>query len=95
MQPRELRPENFSHYPPQGRAFAVKHLVVLQHVPLVLLPILLLQVIEYDWLFPVEQRSLARQFDYLEMLSSASFTSLMAPFAALAFCPANLARSTG
>ena len=54
MQPRELRPENFSHYPPQGRAFAVKHLVVLQHVPLVLLPILLLQVIEYDWLFPVE-----------------------------------------
>jgi hypothetical protein len=83
MQPRELRPENFSHYPPQGRAFAVKHLVILQHVPLVLLPILLLQVIEYDWLFPAEQRSLARQFDYLETLSTTSFTSLMAPFAAL------------
>ena len=58
MQPHELRPESFSRYPPQGRAFAVKHLVVLQQVPLVLLPILLLEIIGYDWCFPVEQRIL-------------------------------------
>jgi hypothetical protein len=83
MQPQELRSESFSHYPPQGRAFAVKHLAVLQHVPLAFLPILLIEIIQYDWLFPIEQRSLARQFDYLETLQASSFTSLIAPFAAV------------
>jgi hypothetical protein len=80
MQPHELRPESFSAYPPQGRAFAVKHLPVLRQIPLVLLPILLREIMDYDWSFPVEQHALARQFDYLE---TASVTSLMAAFAAV------------
>ena len=83
MQPHDLRPENFSHYPPQGRAFAVKHLQVLRQVPLALLPILLREIIDYDWGFPVEQRVFVRQFDYLETLHTASFASLVAPFAAV------------
>lgn len=81
MQPDELRPENFSHYPQQGRVFAVKHLLVLRQIPLALLPILLREIINYDWCFPVEQRTLIRQFDYLTTLQAASFASLMAPFA--------------
>lgn len=83
MQPHELRSESFSHYPPQGRAFAVKYLAVLRQVPLALLPILLREIMDYDWCFPAEQRSLARQFDYLQTLQPSSFTSLMAPFAAV------------
>jgi hypothetical protein len=83
MQPHQLNSESFSRYPPQGKAFAVKHLVVLRQIPLVLLPILLRVIIEYDWCFPVEQRMLDRQFDYLETLQPPSFASLMAPFAAV------------
>jgi hypothetical protein len=83
MQPCDLRPESFSHYPPQGRAFAVKHLQVLRQIPLVLLPILLREIIDYDWCFPVEQRTFVRQFDYLETLQTSSLASLMAPFAAV------------
>jgi hypothetical protein len=83
MQPHDLRSESFSHYPPQGRSFAVKHLVVLRQIPLVLLPILLRVIIEYDWCFPVEQRMLVRQFDYLETMQTSSFASLMAPFASM------------
>lgn len=91
MQPHELRSESFSHYPPQGRAFAVKHLVVLRQIPLVLLPILLREIIEYDWCFPVEQRILVRQFDYLETLQTSSLASLMAPFAAVRL-PADISK---
>ncbi len=83
MQPHELRSESFSHYPPQGRAFAVKHLIVLRQIPLVLLPILLREIIHYDWCFPLEQRMLVRQCDYLETLQASSFASLMAPFTAV------------
>lgn len=83
MQPHDLRSASFSHYPPQGRAFAVKHLVLLRQIPLVLLPILLRVIIEYDWCFPVEQRTLIRQFDYLESLQASSLASLMDPFAAV------------
>ena len=69
--------------PPQGRASAVKHFVVLRQIPLVLLLILLREIIDYDWCFPVEQRVLVRQLDYLETLQTSSFASLMAPFAAV------------
>lgn len=83
MQPRELRADSFSHYPPQARAFAVKRLQTLQKIPLALLPLLLREIIDYDWRFPVEQRVLVRQFDYLAGLQPDSLAALMAPFAAV------------
>lgn len=83
MQPQQLRAGNFAHYPPQARAFAVAHLAVLQQVPLSLCPVLLREIIDYDWRFPVEQRGLTRQFDYLATLSPTAFSGLMAPFAAV------------
>ncbi len=84
MQPRELRPESFSQYAPKARDFAVLHLRVLRQIPLALLPILLGEIIDYDWLFPLEQRTFARQFDYLETLQPSSFSALTTPFAAVA-----------
>jgi hypothetical protein len=83
MQPGDLRAESFAHYPPQAHAFAVAHLAVLRQIPLSLLPILLREIIDYDWRFPVEQRVLVRQLDYLGSLPQASFAALMAPFAAV------------
>ncbi len=83
MQPQQLRAKDFAHYPPQAQAFAVSHLQVLERVPLSLCAILLLEIIDYDWRFPVEQRELTRQFNYLATLPPAAFSELMAPFAAV------------
>lgn len=83
MQPQALRAKSFSHYPPQARAFAVAHLQVLQKIPLSLLPMLLREIIDYDWRFPIEQRAMVRQFDYLTGIQPEALAELMAPFAAV------------
>jgi hypothetical protein len=81
MHPSDLRAENFSKYPPQAKQLAVAHLAVLQRIPLALLPLILRQLINYDWLFPPEQRELQRQMDYLGSLSAAQFTAFTNDFA--------------
>jgi hypothetical protein len=55
----------------------------LQRIPLALLPLFLRQLINYDWLFPPEQRDLKGQIDYLAALPAAEFDALMQPFADL------------
>lgn len=87
MHPHELRVENFSGYPPQAAALAASHLTIFQKTPLALLPIILRQVIDYDWRFPAEQRALRAQLDYLDGLSPAAFTDLMNPFSGLRLPP--------
>ena len=83
MRPLDLHPESFSRYPPQGRDFAIKHLPLLRRLPLMLLPILLREIKDYDWCFPAERHTFERQFDYLETLPTASFALLVATFNAL------------
>jgi hypothetical protein len=81
--PSELRANNFTRYPAQARQVAAASLPVLQRIPLVLLPLFLRQLINYDWLFPPEQRDLTRQLNYLAALPASQFDSLMQPFAAM------------
>lgn len=83
MQPTELREATFSRYPSQARDVAVASLPVLRRIPLALLPLFLRQLINYDWLFPPEQRDLTRQLDYLGALPASRFDPLMQPFAAM------------
>jgi len=52
MMPSELKPDHFKGYPPQGRDLAIRHLALLRLLPLAFLPILLREVIDYDWKFP-------------------------------------------
>lgn len=87
MQPSDLRAESFSGYPPQARNLAVTNLAVLRCIPLALLPVFLRQMINYDWLFPPEQRDLVRQLDYLDKLSPSAFEALMEPFTAVHLPP--------
>ncbi|HEX4022124.1 MAG TPA: hypothetical protein VHX63_13340 [Acidobacteriaceae bacterium] len=87
MQPSDLKEQNFDHYPPEARALAVENLATLRRVPFALLPVLLCEVIDYDWRFPAEQRALDRQFAYLRELSPSSFAALMAPFAGILLPP--------
>jgi hypothetical protein len=87
MLPSDLREKSFVRYPGQARSLAVKYLPILKRIPLSLLPLFLRQLIDYDWLFPPEQRDLIRQLNDLGALPVVQFDSLMQPFAAIHLSP--------
>jgi hypothetical protein len=83
MRPAALREENFSRYPNQARAVAAENLPLLRRLPVLLLPLILRQLTDYDWLFPPEQRDLTAELSWLGGLAPGDFDRLMAPFAAI------------
>ncbi len=83
MLPAELTPESFASYPPLARQLAISHVSLLQQLPLSFLPLLLREVISYDWKFPAERRDLDNQFSYLAAFSRDQVVQVMAPFARL------------
>jgi hypothetical protein len=78
MIPSQLTSASFASWSPGARALAVQRLSLLRAMPLSLLPSYLLQIENYDRLFPVEQRQLVTQ---LETLSAKP--ALMTAFAAI------------
>ena len=87
MVPSELKPEQFSAYPPQARGFATENVALLRRLPLAFLPLLLREVIAYDYKFPVERKELDRQFALLQGQKPEIFQEWMRPFAALKLSP--------
>lgn len=87
MLPAQLVHESFREYPPKARNLASSQIAVLQKLPLAFVPLLLRELIIYDWKFPAERKEIDRQFAYLASLSSTSLTSEMAPFAQLQLPP--------
>src|SRR4051812_31082969 len=83
MLPVELTSGHFANYPPEGRRAATKHLELLRRLPLGFVPLLLREVIVYDWKFPAERQEVDGQFSYLDALPPAEVNRLMAGFAAL------------
>jgi hypothetical protein len=81
MIPSELKPDHFKEYPPQGRDLAIRNIALLRKLPLVFLPILLREVIDYDWRFPAERTDLNNQFAYLNSLNADELTAAMCFFA--------------
>jgi hypothetical protein len=69
MLPSDLKPENFSAYPPEARRLIVDHLDALRRLPLSFLPNLLREVIDYDFKFPAERKDLERELTELSALS--------------------------
>jgi hypothetical protein len=88
MTPRQLTPASFAAYPPEARELATKQLTLLQRLPLVFLPLLLRELIVYDWKFPSERAELDRQFAWLSNLSPAEFDTALSSFARLKLTPA-------
>ena len=88
MLPSQLQPGNFASYPPEAQELAVQHLSLLQRMPLAFVPLLLREVIAFDWKFPAERAELLDQFRYLDGLSAAEFQREMQPFAAILLTPA-------
>jgi hypothetical protein len=83
MLPASLNPESFRAYPPEARRLSAERIDLLRRMPLAFAPLVLRELIVYDWKFPAERRDLDRQFEYLAGLSAARFDAVMAPFAAL------------
>jgi hypothetical protein len=87
MLPNQLAPESFAAYPPEARRLAVAQVGLLRRLPLAFVPLLLRELIVYDWKFPAERRDLDRQFAYLGALSPSQLAKAMAAFAQLHLAP--------
>src|SRR5271155_2532246 len=83
MLPDQLTLASFAAYPPEAREAAIKQIALLQRLPLAFLPLLLRELIVYDWKFPAERADLARQFRYLGALAAGPFQTTMSAFAQL------------
>jgi hypothetical protein len=82
-----IRAEQFAGYPPQAKQIAIHNIALLQQLPLALLPLLLREVIVYDWKFPAERDEIDRQFRYLEGLTADQLSSTIRSFAKLKLSP--------
>ena len=51
MLPSDLKPEQFSGYPPEARKLVTEYVGVLQRLPLSFVPSLLREIIDYDFSF--------------------------------------------
>jgi hypothetical protein len=83
LTPKDLKAEHFAKYPPEARQLATDHVALLKALPLSFLPLLLREVIQYDWKFPIERRDLKRQLSYLESLPDDERSRILADFAVL------------
>jgi hypothetical protein len=83
MLPNQLAAESFSAYPPEAKRLVVSQLALLRKLPLGFVPLLLRELIVYDWKFPAERRDLDRQFAWLHSLSPEEMAKAVAPFSRL------------
>ena len=74
---------DFAHYPPEGRRVAIDNLSLLQQLPPAFAPLLLREIIEYDWRFPVEREDINAQLRYLNAMTALQLQRAMSEFAAL------------
>ena len=87
MLPSELRTEQFDGYPPLARETTQQRITLLRELPLAFLPLLLRELIAYDWKFPVERRELDHQLTYLAALTPEKRREVMQPFVRLQLTP--------
>jgi hypothetical protein len=78
--PRDLNASQFAGYPPQARQLAESRVALLQQLPIAFLPLLLREIIVYDWKFPPERAELDHQLAYLASRSPADRGQLVAGF---------------
>jgi hypothetical protein len=83
MLPGDLKPEQFTGYPPKARKLVLAHLGTLQQLPLSFLPSLLRELIDYDFKFPAERTSIDHELANLSSLSPAQLKEWFQAFSQL------------
>ena len=81
MLPTDLKPERFNRYPPEARKLVTTNIGTLQRLPLVFLPSLLREAIDYDFKFPAERKALEKELARLGSLSGDEFNNWFQGFA--------------
>ena len=84
MTPADLKPEQFSAYPPEARRVAVENVAVLRALPLSLTPSLLREIIDYDYRFPAEREEIDRNLATLKTLTAPQRSEWLHDFQAIA-----------
>jgi hypothetical protein len=69
MEPIELKAEQFSNYPPEARKLAEHYTATLAQLPPSFVPSLLREVVEYDYKFPVERKTVEKELETITALS--------------------------
>jgi len=87
MLPRDLQPEQFQHYPALANKLAVENIVALRRIPLSLLPSLLRELIQYDYRFPAERKSLQMEIANAASLSERQVSDWFDGFAQITLSP--------
>jgi len=83
MLPSDLNADSFRGYPPQARQLAAGQVALLRELPITFVPLVLREMIAYDWKFPAERKELDQQFAYLTSLPADARRQLMSGFAKL------------
>ncbi|MGH9693494.1 MAG: hypothetical protein ACRD5Z_05095, partial [Bryobacteraceae bacterium] len=83
----KIKPEQFESYPPEAKRLAAGHIALLRQLPLGFLPLLLKELIVYDWKFPAERKEFDKQFAYLASLSPEQLSREMSSFSGLRLSP--------
>jgi len=81
MLPSDLKPEQFSGYPPEARKLITGYVAALQQLPLSFLPSLLREVIEYDFKFPAERKALEKELANINSLPADQMKDWLQGFA--------------
>ena len=84
----DLKPEQFSGYPPEARKLVTNDLAALQRLPLSFLPSLLREVIDYDFKFPAERKGIEKELANLSSLSAEQTKDWFQAFAQIRLSPA-------
>jgi hypothetical protein len=87
MLPSDLTADAFRGYPPQARKLAAAQVQLLRKLPISFVPLLLRELIAYDWKFPAERTELDNQFTYLQSQSAEMLRTIMSAFAGLRISP--------
>jgi len=83
----DLKPEQFSGYPPEARKLVTNDLAALQRLPLSFLPSLLREVIDYDFKFPAERKAIEKEMANLSSLSPEQTKDWFQGFAQIRLSP--------
>ena len=87
MLPSDLKPEQFTGYPPEARKLVASYLGTLQQLPLSFVPSLLRELIDYDFKFPAERNAREKELANLGSLSPGQVKELFQAFAQIHLSP--------
>jgi hypothetical protein len=83
MLPSQLTARDFANYPPEARRITTERLALLQQLPLAFLPVFLRELINYDWMMPIERVQIDAQMKLMGLLTAQHLSEKVQGFASL------------